>query len=408
MRIRTDVIVREEFIARRQAVLEALGGAAAAVFAGEGSPPLLGAWRADRHFLYLTGIESEPGAAVLFDPSAEDPNRRIVLLLRPMNTEMEHWDGYREPLSVALKEKTGFTHVARANGLPGLLTGAARRTKKLACLHSFATYPAAVSPDLAVFKQVTERVPGVAIEDKTTLLSGMRALKSPAELDLIRKAISATVEGYDAALKVIQPGVTERTVAETLEAAYRRQGGEHAYNPIVGTGINATVLHYMDNSETMQDGELVLIDSGASYAGYAADVTRTFPVSGKFTDEQRKLYEAVLASEEAAIAKAGPGIPLYEVDRAARKVLEEAGYPDGYVYGIGHPLGLDVHDVSADGTLRPGMVITIEPGLYLADKKTGVRIEDDILITENGTENLTAAIPKSVAEIERIMGGQGG
>jgi hypothetical protein len=135
MRIRTDVMAREEFAARRQAVLEALNGAAAVVFAGEGSPPLLGAWRADRHFLYLTGIESEPGAAVLFDPSAEDPNRRIVLLLRPLNTEMEHWDGYREPLSVELRERTGFTHVARANTLPGALTSAARRTKRLACLH---------------------------------------------------------------------------------------------------------------------------------------------------------------------------------------------------------------------------------------------------------------------------------
>jgi Xaa-Pro aminopeptidase len=405
MRIRTDVIAREEFIARRQAVLEALEGAAAVVFAGEGSPPLLGAWRADRHFLYLTGIESEPGAAVLFDPSAEDPNRRIVLLLRPMNTEMEHWDGYREPLSVALKERTGFTHVARTTTLPGALTGAARRTRKLACLHSFATYPAAVSPDYAVFKQITERVPGVSIEDKTTLLPGMRAVKSPGELELIRKAVTATVDGYEAALKMIRPGVTERAVAETLEAGYRRHGGEHAYNPIVGTGVNATVLHYMDNAETMQDGELVLIDSGAAYAGYAADVTRTFPVGGKFTPEQRALYEAVLASEEAAIAKAGPGVPLYEVDRAARKVLEEAGYPDGYVYGIGHPLGLDVHDVSPDGILRPGMVITIEPGLYLLDKKVGVRIEDDILITETGTENLTAAIPKTVADVEKALAG---
>jgi Xaa-Pro aminopeptidase len=403
MRIRTETITVAEYAARREAVLQQLHGAAAVVFAGEGGPPLLGTWRPDRHFLYLTGIEAEPGAAVLFDPSAEDPNRRITLLLRPLNTEAEHWDGFRDALSASLKAQTGFTHIARNTSLPSVLTAAARRTKRFACLHPFATYPAPVSPDLAVFRQVAERVPGVAVEDRTTLIPLLRAVKSPAELEIMRRAVAATVDGYTDALKTIRPGVSERAVAEALEGAYRRHGGEHAYNPIVGTGLNATVLHYMDNDATMQDGELVLIDSGAAYDGYAADVTRTFPVNGRFTDEQRGIYEAVLAAEEAAIAKAGPGVPLYEVDRAARAVLEEAGYPDGYVYLIGHPLGLDVHDVSPDGVLRPGMVITIEPGLYLAEKRLGVRIEDDILITETGTENLTAAIPKTIAEIESAM-----
>lgn len=399
----TEGIAREEYAARRQRVLEALDGAAAVVFAGEGSAPLLGRWRPDRYFLYLTGIAAESGAAVLFDPSAEDPEKRISLFLRPVNSEADQWDGFRPTLSAQLKRDAGFTHVGRSGALPGTLTGAAKRTKRLACLHPYATYPAPVSPDLAVYRQVGERVPGVAIEDKTTLLPGMRAIKSPAELALIRRAVDATVDGYNAALRTIRPGATERQVAEAMEAAFRAKGGEHAYNPIVGTAANAAVLHYMKNRATLHAGELLLIDAGASVDGYAADVTRAYPVDGRFTPEQRALYEVVLEAEEAAIKAAGPDVPMYVLDRAARQVMEKAGYPDAYPHGLGHPLGLDVHDVSPDGTLRPGMVLTIEPGLYLPEKRMGVRIEDDILITEHGVEVLTAAIPKTVADVERAM-----
>jgi Xaa-Pro aminopeptidase len=386
-------------------VLKQLKGAAAVVFAGEGSPPLTGRWQANHHFVYLTGMENESGAAVLFDPANEDQRKRIVLFLRPLNIELEKWDGYRQQIGPELKETTQFKTIMRSSALPAMLTAAARRCKQLACLHAFAAYPAAVSPDLAVFQQVTQRVPGVTIRDETNLLPLLRSVKSESELSLMRKAADATAAGFNAILKQIKPGVNERVIADALEFEYRRLGAETlAYNSIVGSGLNGTVLHYMDNNRVMEAGQLVVIDSGGAYRGYAADITRTFPVSGKFTDEQRSVYETVLKSQIAAIKAVRPGNTMADADAAARDVIDKAGLGHAFIHNIGHQLGLEVHDVTPDGPLKPGMVVTIEPGVYLPDQKLGVRIEDDILVTATGNQNLTAAVPKSVKDIEAAMG----
>jgi Xaa-Pro aminopeptidase len=399
----TTNITISEYAARRERVLAELGGSVGLVFAGEGSAPLLGKWYANKYFAYLTGITNEPGAVLLFDPSAPDPMKKITLFLRPLNPEAEVWDGYREPLGTALKSQYGFQSVYRSGVLPGMLTGAARRTKKLACLHPFATYPAAISPDLAIFRQVTERVLGVGIEDQTQLLIRHRAVKSETEISLMRRAATATIEGYGAALGVIAPNKSERDVDSALTHVFQQHGGTHAYNPIVGSGLNATIFHYMDNNGSLNSGELVLIDAGAAIGGYAADVTRTFPVSGTFTPEQKTLYNLVLEAMEAAIATLKPGTHLWEADNAARAVFAKAGYPDAYPYSIGHPLGLDVHEAAPDGPLLEGMVVTIEPGIYLPEQRLGIRIEDDLLITKTGSENLTATIPKTIEAIESAM-----
>src|SRR5882724_7672869 len=208
-----------EYAERRRRVVKQLGRAAALVFAGEGSPPLLGRWRADANFRYLTGLEGEPGAAVLFDPTSENPRRRIALFLRPRDPEMERWDGYRDPIARALKERTGFESIFRLSQLPTSLTAAARRTKRVACLHRFAVFPGPVSADLAAFREVSQRVHGVTIEDRTDLLPSMRAVKSAAELGLMRQAVAATAAGYAAALPMIRPGVSEARIARTLEQA---------------------------------------------------------------------------------------------------------------------------------------------------------------------------------------------
>lgn len=392
-----------EYAARRERVLAALNGAAGVVFAGDGHAPLLGKWRPNNHFYWLTGIDNEPGAAVVFDPSAPDPEKRITLLLRPLNPEADVWDGFREPLGAALKSHYGFTSVGRIGGLAGSLTSAARRTKRLACLHPFATYPAAVSSDLAAFRQVSERVLGVSVEDQTLLLPRLRAAKSPAELALMRRAVAATVDGYAAALAATRPGGSEEEVADALTTAFKAHGGVHAYNPIVGSGRNATVFHYMDNNGPLNAGELLLIDAGAAIGGYAADVTRTFPVSGTFTPEQRDLYNLVLEAMEAAIAVLKPGVQMWEADKAARQVFAKAGHPDAYPYSVGHGLGLDVHEAVDESGLTEGTVVTIEPGVYFADKGIGIRIEDDLLITATGCENLTAAIPKTVEALEAAL-----
>jgi Xaa-Pro aminopeptidase len=392
---------------RREAVLEALNGAVGVVFAGEGSAPLVGKWRPDFSFLYLTGLDHEAGAAVLFDPTAEDAKRRIALFLRPMNPELERWDGYREQIGQALKDRTGFKTVMRATSLPAVLTTAARRAKRLACLHPFSVYPAAASADLEVFRKLSERVPGVKIEDRTNLLPQMRAVKSPAELALMKEAAAATAAGYAAAMRMIRPGVSEADIANTLEQTYRAHGSTGVpYNHIVGSGLHGTVLHYMDNSGIVQDGDLIVIDSAAEVAGYAADVTRTFPVNGRFTKEQREAYEVVLRAHSAAIKAARPGVKMCEVDAAGRDVIEKAGYGDLFIHGIGHQLGLQVHDVTPDGALKAGMVITIEPGVYFPEKKMGIRIEDDVLVTGKGREILTADIPRTIEDVEAAMRGK--
>jgi Xaa-Pro aminopeptidase len=401
-----DSILLSEYRSRRQALAKSLDGAAAIVFAGEGAPPLLGKWRADQHFFYLTGLESEAGAAVLFDPTNENPKRRIVLLLRPLNPELERWDGYREPISQVLKDQTGFETILRANLIPGALTGAVRRAGRVACLHPFAVYPNPAGADLTAFKQIAERIPNLTIEDHTQLLPKMRSVKSRAELDLMQKAADATAAGYDAILKLIKPGLTEADLDHTLEQTYRAHGASGvAYNSIVGSGLNGTVLHYMDNAQPLLAGDLIVIDSAARFAGYAADVTRTLPVSGKFSADQKEVYDTVLRAELAAIKALRPGVTHTEVDAAAREVIEKAGFGDAFIHNVGHQLGLDVHDVTPDGPYTAGMVVTIEPGIYLPDRKLGVRIEDDIVVTKKGGISLTDRIPKTIKDVEAAMAG---
>jgi Xaa-Pro aminopeptidase len=393
----------QEYRARRERVLKELEklGAAAIVLAGEGSAE----FKAHNHFVYLTGITTESGAAILFDPTAENPKRRISLILRPANPEADRWDRLREEIGTALKTRYGFDSIFRSGVTARFLTEAGRRAKKLACVMPLSTYPAAVSGDLALYKQVAERVPGVSIVDQSQMLIRMRAIKSESELASIHKAVAATTEGYAKVLRAIKPGATEKEVCRVLERAFEDAGGHGtAYGSIVGTGLNATVLHYVDLTSTLQSGELLLIDAAAACDGYSSDVTRTFPVSGKFTADQREIYELVLKSLHAAIKVARPGVRWWEVDAASRDVIESAGLGDAYMHSVGHPLGLEVHDVVPDSPLEPGMVITIEPGIYLPHRNMGVRIEDDLLITRSGSKNLTERIPKTVKDIEASMG----
>ena len=398
-----STISTTEYVQRRDAVLEALEGAAAVVLAGVKKLSGSSRWKTDRSFWYLTGLDYESGAAILFDPAAEDPKHRITLFLRSRDPEMERWDGYREPLGSALKGKTGFASIRRTGELPAALTAAARRTKRLACVHPFAPYTADCSPDLEIFKKIGERIPGVAVEDRTQVLPAMRAVKSPAELALIERAVVATAAGFDAGLRLIHPGVRESEIADAITAAFREYASEPAYQPIVGSGVNGTVLHYLDNDALVEDGDLIVIDYAAAYGGYSSDVSRTLPAGGTFTAEQREVYEIVLAAQLAADAAARPGATITDVDAAARAVIDRAGYEDYFIHGIGHQLGIEVHDTTPDGPLKPGMVLTIEPGIYLPERGFGVRIEDDILLTESGNRDLTAAVPKTVAAIEAAM-----
>ena len=393
-----------ELQARRKKVNAALKDSVGLVFAGGGAPPLRGEWFPDMNFRYLTGIANEPGAAVLFDPTNPNPKRRTILFLKPVNPEMDVWDGYRDHISQELRDRYGFETVMRTNAMPRFVTEAARRTKKLSCLHPTAAYSQPVTPDLEIFQKISARMPGCTIEDKSDTIINLRLVKSAAEIKQITAAIKATHHGLTQLMSRLTPGVGERDLHNALVGGFAEAGSiRNAFDPIVGSGHNATVLHYKENTGTCNDGELVVVDSGAEINAYASDITRTFPVSGTYTKEQAKLYNIVLKAQQAAIKATKPGATMAQVDEASRKVIRDAGYGDQYLHGVGHHLGLETHDPSPDVKFKPGMVITIEPGIYLQDKSVGIRIEDDILVTEKGNRNLSSMIPKTVAEVEAAI-----
>jgi Xaa-Pro aminopeptidase len=392
-----------EYAARRERVLAGLDGAVGLVLAGKasgGDEP----FRAEGNFEYLTGIDDEPGAALLLDRGHPDATRRAMLFLAPLNPEREQWDGYREGISEALRRRYGIQAIYRSDVLPRMLTAAARRSRRLACLHPPAPYDQPVSPDLAIFRAVAERIPGVAIESTGALLESMRAVKSPGELGMIERAIAITAAGFEAMFRAVRPGVLESEVQHALESAYRARGARGpAFPSIVGAGRNSTVLHYRANDRRLAEGDLVCVDSGARFGGYGADVTRTVPASGSFSARQREVYDVVLEAHGAAIAALRPGATFGDVDAAARDVIAKAGFGDFFIHGIGHHLGLRTHDASPDEPLKAGAVFTIEPGIYIPEESLGVRIEDDVLVTARGARILTGAIPRAAEDVERAM-----
>ena len=400
----TNTIELKEFADRRATLAKRLNGTVGLVLAGEATDSHGDNFHAHRHFVYLTGITDELGATLLIEPNHPVKSRREMLFLRPLNPEIEKWDGLREEIASSLRGKTGFATIFRLDKLPMFLADAARRAKKLACLHPLAHHDKPVSPDLAIFRKVQERMPGVTIEDRSLLINELRSVKSKAEVACIQQAIDITAIGFHAALRSIRPGMSEFALQEEIEHTYRTSGArELSFGTIAGSGLNSTVLHYRANDQTIQDGDLVCIDSGARIGGYAADITRTLPASGTFTKRQREVYDTVLAAQNAAIKAVKPGATLAQVDEAARAVIRKAGFGDYFIHGIGHHLGLDTHDSNPDMPLKAGNVITIEPGVYIPGEKIGVRIEDDVLVTRGSSNVLSSAIPKNAKDIEALI-----
>ncbi len=394
----------EEFARRRQKARTALRGGVGVIFAGEHDAHLPTPFRPHPHFEYLTGVVDEPDAVLVLDSKGPVEARRDMLFLRPLNPELEKWDGFRAELGTDLRERTGFKALFRTTHLPRFLADIARRAKTLSCLHPFAWHTQPVSPDLALFRQLAERIPGIEIDDCTDALATLRGTKSTAEVKMIQHAVDITRGGFDAVFASIEPGQSEFDVQETIEHTYRTSGSRGpAYGTIAGSGFNSTVLHYAANCETLQDGDLICIDSGAQFGGYGADITRTLPLNGPFTKRQRAIYDVVLKALTAPTRAAAPGVTLGKLDALARAVITKAGYGDYFIHSIGHHLGLETHDVTPDGALKPGAVITIEPGIYIPEENLGVRLEDDVLITKNGYRNLSAKIPRTAAEIEQVM-----
>ena len=393
-----------EFSRRRASLLKVLDGSVGLVFAGEADPSLHTPFHASAHFEYLTGITDESGASLLLDPRNPNPARRVQLFLRPLNPEREKWDGFRPEIGSELRARTGIETIFRSNMLPMQLLDAARRARQMSLLMPLATHTAPVSADLDAFRRVCERVPGCGIVDRSQVLLQMRARKSADEVACIEHAGRITGLGFHVAMAMLKPGMNEFQLQRAVEEAYHHGGARDlAFRTIAGGGFNSTVLHYHANDQPLEAGELVCLDSGAKWAGYSADVTRTLPVSGRFSPRQREVYEVVLQAQAAAIKACRPGKRLHEVDEAARGVIRRAGFGDYFIHSIGHHLGLETHDANPDEPLAEGAVVTIEPGIYMPQESIGIRIEDDILVTRRGPRTLTAHIPSSVADIERLM-----
>ncbi len=396
-------------------------------------------FRQESDLYYLTGF-NEPDTVVVLAPHHD--KHRFVMFVRPNDLEKETWSGRRVGVD---RTKTQFDADEvypiqdLDEKLPQYLEKADRIYYHLGRDRQF--------NDILLhhWKRLMAGYPKrgtgpVAIEDPGPILHALRQVKSPAEIDFMRRAAIISVEAHQRAMDLAHPGCYEYEIEAEMEYLFRRHGASFAYPTIVASGNNACILHYTENTRQMQAGDLLLIDAGCAYGYYNADITRTFPVSGKFSPEQKAIYEIVLEAQLQAIAQAHPGNPYTIIHETAVRVIveglidlgllhgnidemiKEEKYKPFYMHRTGHWLGLDVHDVGvyqhgdAAHLLEAGQVFTVEPGIYISpDIKPvegqpdvdarwhgiGIRIEDDVLITTNGHEILTAGVPKAVADLEQ-------
>lgn len=392
-----DPLPMEVYKARRQAVLDRMETGTAVLYAQAGANHEAG-FRSDSNFWYLTGINIE-GAILILAPGEYD---KEVLLLPPRDLDAERWTGAKPSLSEALEKSLGFDRVYRTSRLDRTLVNNMKHEPTLHMISSLVPPTSPVPQDLKLYRDVSARIPGISIVNSSHFVEHMRMIKGDDEVAAIQRAIDVTYQGLTDLIAALRPGVTEFQLDGVLEESFKDEGAQYqAFPAIVGSGFEATVLHYETRNTAVNAGELLLLDVGAEWDHYCADISRTLPVDGTFTPEQAKVYDVVLEAQKAAIAAVKPGVTVREVHEIARNVIRKAGYIDDFIHGTSHHLGLDVHDVADYGMpLKPGMVITIEPGIYLPDSEIGVRIEDDVLVTRNGSRVLSAEIPRTRADVE--------
>ena len=407
--VQAEGIDADIFKARREILMESLDGGVAVLYGTTDSDGSIvrGAFVQESSFYYLTGI-SEPGAAVILAPG--EHVYKEILYLQPRNPEVEDWDGRREPLGDALNEATGFDKVLRITRLSSDLSAMLQRSKKAVYLGPIVSTSAEIPMALSIVRDAQSRVPGSSLENMADLIPEMRRIKDAQEIEQIQKAIDITGKGIVAAMRAVEPGFEEFQLQSVIEHVYEMEGAQFlGFSTILAWGPNTTVLHYGRNDQSIQDSGLVLIDTGAAWQHYSADVTRTFPVSGSFSARERELYELVLKAADAAIDEVRVGADYWnDVHMTAKTILDEAGYGKYFIHGTGHFLGLDVHDAGNSSLpMKEGVVITVEPGIYIPEEGIGIRIEDDVLVTKDGPVVLSRHIPRTVQEIESTMSDQG-
>ena len=384
-------------------------------------------YRPNSDFYYLTGFR-EPNAVLVVFKNPQMVEGKMVnelIYVQPRDPRKEQWDGERLGIE-GVKEKLGFESVYLNSEF---MKQPAVDWSQIRSFLSFnigefegGSYNAPLKEMVASFRGSNLSREGASNPNLDQLMNQLRVIKTSEEIEVMRKAVEITGKAHIEAFKSIKPGVSERGIQGVHEFVHKALGAEDlGYNSIVGAGNNSTILHYVDNYKTNLQEGLILMDVGAEYRGYSGDITRTAPVKGVFSPEEKAIYEIVLDALEAGIAACQPGSDFQKVSAASRKVVDEglvklglvkAGERHSYFpHGIGHHLGLDVHDRGGYGKLEPGMILTVEPGIYIPEGSPvdpkwwgiGVRIEDNILITATGHENLSAFVPKTVEDIEAIM-----
>lgn len=413
----------QTYAARRSAIRDKLKDCVLVLFGNSEAPgsEAYFAFRQESNFYYLTGL-AEPGAALLLAPQtavrdADQPPGSDILFLAPRPKE-EFWNGPQlDATDPEAAQRTGFAVVKDVSALEGELRRYASSGK---AIYTLLPDSGDTEAQIALTKEHVERlkeiVPSLEVRDARKEIASLREVKSPGEVALIRRAIDCTIDGILAAGREVKPGIAEYEVAAVMKYTFERSGCTvTGFDPIVGSGPRSTILHYIRNSEKMSDGDLVVLDVGSEYGDYSADISRTLPVNGHFTPRQREIYQIVLGAQQAAIDAVRPGIrlsgrgtnSLYQiaVDYLNSHGKDKHGEQLGkyFMHGLGHGVGLDVHDTLTSPILQPGMVVTIEPGLYLPEENIGVRIEDMILVTENGGELLTRRLPRAPNDVEKLM-----
>ena len=413
---------------RRQALAKELEGGITVLFAytERMAGDAIWGFRQEDNFYYLTGLD-EPGAILALIPPMKDSSSpfyaeaqklpREILFLPPRNLTQERWTGPKVgPYDDGIRTKVGFDAVMGTEVFE-------REMRRMLPAHNviYTLLPAPRGGEHSFEAQQVDLLKLVApfaeLRDARMALARGRMVKSKTEQGLLEKAAACSMDAHREAIKAVRPGVQEFKIAALMQYTFGREGCTRpAYAPIVGSGFYSTVLHYSRNDRRMEAGDLVVIDVAGEYSGYAADITRTLPVSGKFTPRQREIYEIVLGAQKAALAALKPGMTLGRTgETSIHKIAydyinthgkDAQGQPLGkyFIHGLGHHVGLNVHDASDPARpLAAGMIITLEPGIYIPEEKLGVRIEDMALVTETGGRLLTAALPREAGEIERAM-----
>ena len=408
--------------ARRAAVLEKMGAHSLMVlYSGESVPASMDEgypFEANHHFFYLTGLRRENMALVLSTSAAEP---KTVLFIEEPVPAMERWTGRRVTKEEAASV-SGIDDVRYIDSLPGAISRF--MTREWVESAWFDCYRDAMgdvdSYNMRKAKAFAAAYPAVTLKNAHPMLATMRMRKDENELATMQEAIDLTGRALHHVLTRLAPGQMEYQAQAEFEYAIRYGGAEGtAFATIAGSGQNGCMLHYGTNHCRMEDGKLLLMDLGAKVCGYCADITRTYPVNGRYTPRQKEIYDIVLAANRAVAKAARPGVTLAQLNEICKQTLagglirigkiesaEEIGRY--YMHGVSHHLGIDTHDATGPDALElePGMVITDEPGLYIDEEEIGIRIEDDLLITQDGCTVLSEAIPRTTEEIEAIMAGE--